>query len=409
MKIGNLGIVAANVGSVIRNRAAKLYRHYSSRARRVAKRSAEQVKNTRTRVRQAAERGGDEIEHMKGDAVRSARYWTRLKQQLIEPVGHDLSIRRELRAVASGSGTIVVGPWLSEVGYEALYWVPFVRWFAHQYRIDPERMVVVSRGGTGGWYADAAHRYLELLDLFEPDDFARRNAERQASGDQKQLAATAFDEEILRRAEARHGVRPETLLHPSLMFRLLKRFWLGNATLEYALQHLRFALIAPVSGVPTPVLPERFTAAKFYTGAAIRDTPEHRRTLRALVERLACRGPVVLLGTGLRLDEHEDFLFAGIPNVTGLDRDLPPRMNLAVQTEVIRRSSLFVGTAGSLAWLAPMLGVDTVALHADDRFLGPHLYAARYAYASIPSGRFMSLDLNGAAHLDLVLPQGAVK
>ena len=409
MKIANLGVVAVNLGSVVRNRAAKLYRHYASRARRLVKRSAEQAKNTSTRARQAAERGADGFEHMRGDAVRSARYWTRLKQQLVEPVGHDLSIRRELRAVASGSGTIVVGPWLSEVGYEALYWVPFVRWFAHQYRIEPERLVVVSRGGTGSWYADVAPRYVELLDLFDPDDFARRNAERQASGDQKQLAATAFDEEILRRMEARHGVRPGTLLHPSLMFRLLRRFWLGNATLEYALQHLKFAPLGPVAGLSIPPLPDHFTAAKFYTGTAIRDTPEHRGLLRAIVERLAGRGPVVLLGTGLRLDEHEDFLFGGIPNVTGLDRAVSPQVNLAVQTEVIRRSSLFVGTAGSLAWLAPMLGVDTVALHADDRFLGPHLYAARYAYASMPAGRFMALDLNGAAHLDLVLPQGAVK
>lgn len=409
MKIGNVGIVAGNVGSVIRNRAAKVYRHYSSRARRLAKRSAEQAKNTRTTARLAVERGADGIEHMRGDAVRSAKYWSRLKQQLLEPFGHDLSIRRELRAVASGSGPIVVGPWLSEVGYEALYWVPFVRWFAHQYRIEPERLVVVSRGGTGGWYADVAHRYVELLDLFDPDDFARRNAERQASGDQKQLAATAFDEEILRRVEARHGVRPGALLHPSLMFRLLRRFWLGNATLEYALQHLRFTPIGAVPGVPVPALPDRFTAVKFYTGTAIQDTPEHRRLLRVLIERLACRGPVVMLGTGLRLDEHEDFLFGGIPNVTGLGGGISPQVNLAVQTEVIRRASLFVGTAGSLAWLAPMLGVDTVALHADDRFLGPHLYAARYAYASMRSGRFMSLDLNGAAHLELVLPQGAVK
>lgn len=408
MKASNLGVVAGNLGLVIRNRAAKLYRHYSSRARRVAKRSAEQAKNTSTRARQAVERGADGIEHMRADAVRTGKHWDRFKQQVIEPFTQDLSIRRELRSVASGSGPIIVGPWLSEVGYEALYWVAFVRWFARQYKIDPARLVAVSRGGTGGWYADVAHRYIELLDLFDPEDFARRNAERQASGDQKQLAETTFDEEILRRIDSHHGVRPGSLLHPSLMFRLLRRFWLGNATLEYALQHLRFVPIGEAPGVPVPALPDRFTAVKFYTGTAIRDTPEHRRVLRTLVERLACRGPVVVLGTGLRLDEHEDFLFGGIPHVIGVDCG-SPQVNLAVQTEVIRKSSLFVGTAGSLAWLAPMLGVDTVALHADDRFLGPHLYAARYAYASMPAGRFMALDLNGAAHLDLVLPQGAVK
>ena len=41
---------------------------------------------------------------------------------------------------------------------------------------------------------------------------------------------------------------------------------------------------------------------------------------------------------------------------------MTPQNNLAVQAEVIRRASLFVGTCGSLAWLAPMLGVPTMAV-----------------------------------------------
>lgn len=409
MRIRNLPLVAGNAGSVIRNRVAKLYRHYCSRMRRAAKRSSEGAKNTGTHLRQAAERGRDEVEHMRAAAVHSARYWGRLKEQLFEPLGHDLSIRRELRAVAAGQDPIIVGPWLSEVGYEVLYWVPFVRWFAHQYRVDPRRLVVVSRGGVGAWYADVTQRYVELLELFEPDDFARRNRERQASGDQKQLSAADFDSAILRRLEVRDGVKGGRVLHPSLMFRLLRRFWLGNATLEYALQHLRFAPLSAVSAVPMPQLPEHFTAVKFYTGTAIRDTVEHRRLLRAVVEHLACRGPVVTLGTGLRLDEHDDFLFGGIPNVISLDQAIRPQVNLGVQTEVIRRSSLFVGTAGSLAWLAPMLGVDTVAAYADDRFLGPHFYAARYGYASIPAGRFMPLDLQVAARLAIASMMSAAE
>jgi hypothetical protein len=401
VKIANLHVVAANIGAVIRNRLAKQLRHYSSRLRRTAKRSSERAKNTRTHLRQAAERRRDDVEHVRAAAVRQARYWGRLKEQLLEPMQHDLSIRRELRAVAAGHAPIVVGPWLSEVGYEVLYWVPFVRWFVHQYRVDPARLVVVSRGGVGAWYADVTSQYVELLDLFDADDFAARNRERQAAGDQKQLAAAGFDAEILRRLDARDDARGAALLHPSLMFRLLRRFWLGNATLEYALHHLRFAPVSPAAALPIPDLPDRFTAVKFYTGTAIRDTIEHRRLLRSLVEHLAGRAPVVTLGTGLRLDEHEDFLFGGLPNVITLDPALRPQVNLGVQTEVIRRSSLFVGTAGSLAWLAPMVGVDTVAAYADDRLLGPHFYAARYAYASIPAGRFMPLDLETAARFQL--------
>jgi len=400
VRIANLPFVAVNVGSLLRNRLAKLYRHYAGRTRRAAKLSAEHAKNARSGLRQAADRRRDDLEHARAAAVHSARYWQRVREQLIEPLRQDTSIRRELRRVAAGEGPILVGPWLSEVGYEVLYWVPFVRWFVHQYRVDPRRLVAVSRGGAGAWYADVAGRSIELLDLFAPDEFARRNADRQASGDQKQLAAVDFDAEIVRRIGARHGIADATLLHPSLMFRLLRRFWLGTATLEYALQQLRYAPVGPRADVTLPDLPPQFTAVKFYTGTAIQDTPEHRRLLRAIVERLADRGPVVTLGAGVQLDEHEDFLFGGLPNVRGLGDGVTPQSNLAVQTEVIRRSSLYVGTAGSLAWLAPMLGVDTVAAYADDRYLGPHLYAARYAYASIPAGRFMPLDLQAAARFE---------
>ena len=401
MTLRNLPLIAVNIGLVAGRRVAKLYRHYASRLRRTAKRSAERAKNTKTHLRQSAERGRDDVVHMRAAAVRTARYWDRVREQLFDPLRHDLSIRRELGAVASGDEPIIVGPWLSEVGYEVLYWIPFVRWFVHQYDVDRQRLVVVSRGGAATWYADIASRYAELLELFEPEEFARRNRMRQASGLQKQLMAAEFDQEVLRRLEDRDGIRGAKLLHPSLMFRMLRRFWLGNATLEYALQHLRFAPVPPGPAAAALGLPRRFTAVKFYTGPAIPDTPEHRQIVRSVVERLAAQSPVVVLSTGLRLDEHEDFLFGGLTNVTTVDAQMRPQINLGLQTEIIRRSSLFVGTAGSLAWLAPMLGVDTIGMYADDRFLGPHFYAARYAYASMDAaGRFMPLDLQVAGRFE---------
>ncbi len=41
-------------------------------------------------------------------------------------------IERELAAIAAGTRPIAVGPWLGEVGFELLYWVPFVRWVAER-------------------------------------------------------------------------------------------------------------------------------------------------------------------------------------------------------------------------------------------------------------------------------------
>ncbi|HYS24513.1 MAG TPA: hypothetical protein VEP46_02895, partial [Vicinamibacterales bacterium] len=83
-----------------------------------------------------------------------------------------------------------------------------------------------------------------------------------------------------------------------------------------------------------------------------------------------------------------------VPGLVTLDGWMTPQNNLAVQTEVIRRATRFVGTCGSLAWLAPMLGTDTLAIYADDHFLTPHLFAARHAYRSMEAARFTAVDLN---------------
>ncbi len=55
---------------------------------------------------------------------------------------------REIARVAGGSAPIVAGPWLGEVGYEVLYWLPFLRWFVDAYRVPPERLTILSRGGS---------------------------------------------------------------------------------------------------------------------------------------------------------------------------------------------------------------------------------------------------------------------
>ena len=47
------------------------------------------------------------------------------------------AVRRELAALASKPEPILVGPWLGEVGFELLYWIPFLRWFAEQLRRAP--------------------------------------------------------------------------------------------------------------------------------------------------------------------------------------------------------------------------------------------------------------------------------
>jgi hypothetical protein len=61
-------------------------------------------------------------------------------------------LRRELEKAAAGASAILVGPWTGEVGFELLYWIPFVRWVCQEYAVDPSRLLVLSRGGVSSWY-----------------------------------------------------------------------------------------------------------------------------------------------------------------------------------------------------------------------------------------------------------------
>jgi hypothetical protein len=392
-----------NLSHLLWNRAAKVQRQIIRRGQRSLKHVRETSKALRASARGSLDAGRDTASHAYAGAVRTARYWRRIHVQTTPRLLTELSVRRELRRVARTRGRIIVGPWLSEVGYEVLYWVPFLRWFCDRYAIDPSRLVVVSRGGVASWYRDVATHYVELLDLFDVPTFAARNAERQRQGEQKQHGIADFDHEILARVREQLGDESAAVCHPSVMFRLLRQFWLGNESLQYVQEHTKYARVelGDVPGVPT--LPEHFVAMKFYSGKAIPGTERNRRLLRALVERVAAQCPVVTLDTGLAVDEHQDLLFDGIPNVMHLASHLTPQRNLGVQAAVVQRASAFVGTCGGLAWLAPLLGTRTIAVYADDELVAPHLYAARQAYHAIGAAPFTTLDMNACDALTFSL------
>lgn len=400
----SISLAAQNLARVVWNRTAKLCRRGRHWTLRRQKDLGETRKYARAQVKFSSERGRDAAQHAYVGFVRTSRYWDRLRRRVWPVVARDVSVRRTLRTLANSSAPIIVGPWLSEVGYEALYWVPFLRWFTRHYDVDPERVVAVSRGGVATWYAGVASRYVEQFDLFSPAEFAARNDVRQGEADQKQLTVSDFDQEILARVRAHVGILTSALCHPSTMFGLMRQFWLGNDSLQSVLDYTQYERVAAVADVALPKLPDTFVAVKFYTGRALMDSPRHRDQLRALVERISRHHPVVALNTNLAIDDHADYVFKDVSGLITLDGWLTPQNNLAVQTEVIRRATRFVGTCGSLAWLAPMLGTDTLAVYADDHFLTPHLYAARHAYNSMDAARFTPVDLSVLDQIDIPEP-----
>jgi len=298
-------------------------------------------------------------------------------------------VEREIEEAVTHGRTLVVGPWLSEVGYEALYWIPFLRWVKAAFRLDPSRVVAVSRGGVASWYEGIAGRYIEIWDEFEPAEFARRTAERGAT---KQLEVSDFDREVIVAVERRLGA-PVDVLHPSLMYRLFSLFWSGQRPLSFLDAHTRVEPIVPSRIIDASRLPREYVAVKFYAARSLPDTPEIRRTLAWFVDSLAERTNVVLLDTGLVLDEHADYAFGSSGRVVSAKSWMTPANNLGVQTQIIAGAQAFVGTCGSVAWLAPMLGINTSAVYVDPKWLHAHLGVALRACHRAGAGRFAALDL----------------
>ena len=314
------------------------------------------------------------------------------------------AVERGIAGAVAGSEPIVIGPWLSEVGYEVLYWVPFVRWVQSQYDIPPERLVVVTRGGAAAWYSDITTNAVELFDLMSPADYAAGNAQRSVEdrGTLKQFGVSSMDQRIVAEVERRIGAGHARVLHPSFLYRLFHQFWLGHRPPSFLEKRTRYQRIAAPQ-VALPALPSTFVAVKFYTAASLPPTDTVRRALQSIVLGLAQRSDVVMLDTGLALDDHQDYSFETASRIHTVRAALQPRDNLAVQTAIIARASSFVGTCGALAWLAPMLGVDTTAVFADARFLHGHLQVARRVYQVIDGGRFSPLDISAFDQLGLTI------
>lgn len=329
-------------------------------------------------------------------AARSARDDQRYEEQVWAQVKH------HVRTAASGDGPIVVGPWVSEVGYEVLYWVPFLRWLVDRFEIDPSRVHVVSRGGVGSWYADVGAHYLDIFDTLTPEEFREYTEARWNDlGGQKQMEYSKWDQRILKQVVGDLRWSRHAVLSPSLMYRLFHHFIRGTAPITHALNHLAFRPFPqPDGGEWEQRLPdEPFIAVKFYFRPSFPGGKANREIVREIVASLAEQIPVVLLNTGMQIDDHDDIDPGVSGRVTYLLDDVPPNRNLHVQSLAIARSAGFVGTYGGLAYLGPAYGKPTIALFSHgEHFLPSHLDLCRRATIHT-GGSIVAMD---AARLNLL-------
>lgn len=293
-----------------------------------------------------------------------------------------LEVEAYVRRATRSAGRVLAGPWRGDVGYELLYWIPFLRGLVERRPELRERLVSVSRGGVGSWYAGVADDYLDAFDLIDLETMRALEGGGSVVGE-KPTELEPLDRELLARAGSRLGLREPGVLLPELVSVLMRLTKAGDPSAGDAL--LRFAPIAPPAGALDGIeLPERFVAVRFYRNSPLPGTAEDGRAVAGIVTSLAGRLPVVLLGHELGLDGHGDVPLPAGLDVVSLAAHMEPQTNLGLQSAVIARADAFVGTYGGLSYLAPLVGTPSFAFYSEPAKVNPvYLRLGRHAAAMV--------------------------
>lgn len=239
------------------------------------------------------------------------------------------------------------------MGFEALYWLPFLSKLRED-GIDPERLIPVARAGSGVWYE--VPQGLELYAMRTPQALRIANREQVLrTGLLKQTHATRWDREVIRDAAQTLALRHYWTLHPAWMYQLFWPFWSGQSGTDLIQRHSRFTELPPPPLPDGVVLPERFVAVKFYHRYTFPAAPAVEQFVEQTIRQIAKSHPVVLLDWDGHSDDHHNCQVPEIPNVMRSSVLCPhtrPETALAHQSAILARSMGFVGTYGGFAHLA---------------------------------------------------------
>ena len=309
-------------------------------------------------------------------------------------------VRRRIERLARGDRPVLVGPWSGEVGYELLYWVPFVTWVLREAQIAPERVVVMSRGGPASWYAHLGGRYVDVFSHVSADAF-RAHTE----ANKKQRGVRPFDRDLIQRVIRSARLERPILLHPCVMYRLFGPFWQQEATVHRIDEFTQYHRVSPpVVAALAGRLPARYVAVRFYFSSSFPDTPQNRAFAAATVRELTASIDVVILGTGIRVDDHYDYAPEVSSRIHIVDDVMTSENNLDVQTAIIAGATAFVGTYGGYAYLAPLCGVPSLGFYSvREAFHVYHLEVAERVLRRMGAGSLVALDVAGAALVQMAL------
>jgi hypothetical protein len=292
---------------------------------------------------------------------------------------------------AAEKAPLVCGPFVGEIGFETLYWIPFLARLLESPALEERRAVVMSRGGAEELYRRLPRpqriEYVDVVDLLGADEFLA--FERQRIGDdprrKNQKAASEFESALVEQA----GLSDAVQVRPAQMFRMLKRHPVERV--------LAFPWRAAVAER------EELTVAKFWFGGQFPATDDNLAFLRRRLVELMSSGPVVAIDNAftLELNAAVDDPFRAVCRDVGVPTmsTTSYRTNLAEQIELVARASRLVATYGGFSYLGLYTGTEIESYYSSPRTVFTrHFVTLSYALGCLngtKAGRELRFSLVG--------------
>jgi hypothetical protein len=284
------------------------------------------------------------------------------------------------RAIRAGK-PVLAGPFLGEVGFELLYWIPVLRRLLTG--VDRDRVTVLTRGGAGAWYRDVAAGAVDVLDLVPPDGYLNELVDRRRrEGNTKQFFPDELDKRLTQLALEQAG--EAVVIHPLVMYSRMRFVLELLQPVEAVTRIGEYRQLSLESRALPAECPRDYVAVKLYFSDSFPDDDATRALAGRVLGELAERTDVVVLTSGRQLDEHREWVPAGA-RIHDSSSWVTPQDNLAVQTAIVAGARELVATYGGFSYLGPLLGVPTRALYTQETFQRVHLDVLRAAF---PDARY---------------------
>jgi hypothetical protein len=297
---------------------------------------------------------------------------------------------------------LVLAPWLGEIGYEILYWIPFLNRMVESGAIHKSQLTVVSRGGVREWYKGISENYVEIYEYFTPEELNNLKSERyEKAGTQKLIGQdNSVEDKILARI-TRETSLSKNIYYPSEFFNAMHPLFsrLGKAApFRMASDMLLHKQIGSSESNLKQLVPSgKYICVNLYLRPSFSPSPTEYAILVASIDTLARKlgATVIELNSGDGLDpEHENI--SGNTNWINSQSIYKsnPSNNLEWQSALISSSMLYIGTYGGPSYIPLLYNVSTIALYSSRKGLNPvHEHVVNHHKFSIESASWHCFSL----------------